>query len=96
MQMLHRHRDASDTSENASSHLTTMRTDSSPSCYDLSTTLKAALMKKDDHRRLVICGQWSSHCNGFDVLQLVDELVTSDMKASNVIVLKDGKFVMLP
>ena len=51
---------------------------------------------KDDHRHLVICGQWSSHCNGFDVLQLVDELISSDLKADNVIVLKDGEFAMLP
>jgi len=89
--MLQRQRDASD-SVDASRATAASESERSvspkPGSYDLLSTLK--LLANED--KLLICGQKSSHCNGFDVLEFIDDLLSvSNIRAENVIFLKDGE-----
>lgn len=70
--------------------------------YDLRSSLRSLLaieeeqgeQEEEHNNKLLICGQRSSHCNGFDVLELMDDLLSSSrMRAENVLLLRDGELV---
>ena len=69
--------------------------------YDLSI-LRSLLGQPEEEggeegNKLLICGQRSSHCSGFDVLELIDDLLLSSSirRADNVFLLKDGEYVCI-
>lgn len=71
---------------------------SRPGAYDLRSSLRRLLAieeeqgEEEHNNKLLICGQRSSHCNGFDVLELMDDLLSSSsMRAENVLLLRDGE-----
>jgi hypothetical protein len=71
---------------------------SRPDAYDLRSSLRSLLAieegeaDEDNGNKLLICGQRSSHCNGFDVLELMDDLLSSSsLRAENVLLLRDGE-----
>jgi len=71
---------------------------SRPGAYDLRSSLRSLLAieeeqgEEEHNNKLLICGQRSSHCNGFDVLELMDDLLSSSsMRAENVLLLRDGE-----
>ena len=74
------------------------------SAYDLSI-LRSLLGQQEggggegeeEGNKLLICGQRSSHCSGFDVLELIDDLLLSSSirRADNVFLLKDGEYVCM-
>lgn len=69
-----------------------MRSSRAAGAYDLSTLRSLLAKEEQEDNKLLICGQRSSHCNGFDVLQLMHDLLSSSsLRAENVLLLRDGE-----